>query len=56
MGEGVIASQAEGTVPANAQRLREGLRLPVWLESHVQGGRKLKGEAGKEGRKTLKGS
>ena len=48
----VGASQAEGTVPAKIQRLRESLRLPVWLESRVQGGRKLGGEVSKEDRKT----
>ena len=49
-------SQAEGTVSAKAQRLREDLRLPVWLESHVQGHEKLRGEAGKVGRRQTVGN
>ena len=55
MGERGIASHAEGTVPAKVQRLRESLRLPVWLESGVRGGRKLGGEVSKEDGKTVKG-
>jgi len=40
--------------PAKVQRLRESLRLPVWLESRVQGGKKLGGQVSKEdGRKGL---
>lgn len=32
---------------ASAQILGEDLTLPVWLESHVEGDRKMKDEAGK---------
>ena len=39
------------------QRFRdsESLRLPIWLESGVRGGRKLGGEVSKEDGKTVKG-